>query len=51
MQKTLSVRWVVEHVADRAPLICPSQSVNVFLPTNVRKRDLHRIHFMAWKRG
>jgi len=41
----------VEHAADRAPFICQSQSVNVFLPANVSKRDLHQIHFMAWKRG
>ena len=25
--------------------------MNVFLPANVHKRDLHQIHFMAWKRG
>jgi ribonucleoside-diphosphate reductase alpha chain len=25
--------------------------VNVFLPANVHKRDLHQIHFMAWKKG
>jgi ribonucleoside-diphosphate reductase alpha chain len=25
--------------------------VNVFLPANVHKRDLHQIHYMAWKRG
>src|ERR1700722_15524801 len=47
----LDQRWVVEHAADRAPFICQSQSVNVFLPANVSKRDLHQIHFMAWKRG
>ncbi len=23
----------------------------MFLPANVHKRDLHQIHFMAWKRG
>ncbi len=33
------------------PYICQSQSVNVFLPANVSKRDLHQIHLMAWKRG
>lgn len=44
-------RWIVEHAADRAPFICQSQSVNIFLPANVHKRDLHQIHFMAWKRG
>jgi ribonucleoside-diphosphate reductase alpha chain len=47
----LDQRWVVEHAADRARFICQSQSVNVFLPANVHKRDLHQIHFMAWKRG
>ncbi len=47
----LDQRWIVEHAADRAGFICQSQSVNVFLPANVHKRDLHQIHYMAWKRG
>ena len=47
----LDQRWVIEHAADRTPFICQSQSVNVFLPANVHKRDLHQIHFMAWKKG
>ena len=42
---------MVEHAADRAPFICQSQSVNLFLPADVHKRDLHQIHMMAWKRG
>ena len=47
----LDQRWIIEHAADRTPFICQSQSVNVFLPANVHKRDLHQIHFLAWKRG
>ena len=47
----LDQRWIVEHAADRAPFVCQSQSVNVFLPADVHKRDLHQIHFMAWKKG
>jgi ribonucleoside-diphosphate reductase alpha chain len=47
----LDQRWVVEHAADRTPFICQSQSVNLFLPANVHKRDLHQIHVMAWKKG
>lgn len=47
----LDQRWVVEHAADRTPFICQAQSLNVFLPANVHKRDLHQIHLMAWKRG
>ena len=47
----LDQRWIIEHAADRAPLICQSQSVNLFLPANIHKRDLHQIHLLAWKRG
>ena len=47
----LDQRWIIEHAADRTPFICQSQSVNVFLPANVHKRDLHQIHMLAWKRG
>jgi ribonucleoside-diphosphate reductase alpha chain len=47
----LDQRWIVEHAADRTPFICQSQSVNIFLPANVHKRDLHQIHMLAWKRG
>ena len=47
----LDQRWIVEHAADRAPFICQAQSVNLFLPANVHKRDLHQIHYMAWKKG
>jgi ribonucleoside-diphosphate reductase alpha chain len=44
-------RWVIELAADRTPDICQSQSVNVFLPGDVNKWDLHMLHFMAWERG
>lgn len=47
----LDQRWVIEHAADRTPFICQSQSINLFLPANVNKRDLHQIHYQAWKRG
>jgi ribonucleoside-diphosphate reductase alpha chain len=47
----LDQRWIVEHAADRTPHVCQSQSVNVFLPANVHKRDLHQIHMLAWKKG
>ncbi|WP_408868458.1 ribonucleoside-diphosphate reductase subunit alpha [Aristophania vespae] len=44
-------RWVIEHAADRAPFICQAQSVNLFLPADVHKRDLVRVHYEAWKKG
>jgi len=47
----LDQRWVVEHSADRAPMVDQAQSVNIFLPADVHKRDLHQIHFQAWKKG
>lgn len=47
----LDQRWVIELAADRAPLIDQAQSVNVFIPADIHKRDLHQIHFSAWKKG
>ncbi|HVE22485.1 MAG TPA: ribonucleoside-diphosphate reductase subunit alpha [Acidocella sp.] len=47
----LDQRWIIEHAADRTPFICQSQSVNLFMAANVAKRDLHRIHYQAWKKG
>lgn len=44
-------RWVVELAADRSKYICQAQSVNLFIPPDVTKRELHQIHFMAWKKG
>ncbi len=47
----LDQRWIVELAADRTPHICQSQSVNVFLPGDVDKWDLHMLHWQAWERG
>ena len=44
-------RWLIEHAADRTPFICQAQSLNVFLPANVHKAELHQIHWDAWKKG
>lgn len=47
----LDQRWIIEHAADRAPLVDQAQSLNIFLPADVHKRDLHQIHMLAWKKG
>ena len=47
----LDQRWIIEFAADRTAYIDQAQSVNVFLPADVHKRDLHQIHFAAWKLG
>ncbi|HEY1414632.1 MAG TPA: ribonucleoside-diphosphate reductase subunit alpha [Caulobacteraceae bacterium] len=44
-------RWVIDLAADRTPEVCQSQSVNVFLPGDVDKWDLHMLHWQAWERG
>jgi ribonucleoside-diphosphate reductase alpha chain len=44
-------RWLIELAADRTPEICQSQSLNVFLPGDVDKWDLHMLHWTAWERG
>lgn len=47
----LDQRWLIEHAGDRTPFICQAQSLNVFLPANVHKTDLHKIHWDAWAKG
>ena len=44
-------RWVVDLGADRTPHISQAQSINVFVPADVHKKDLHQLHFQAWKKG
>ncbi len=47
----LDQRWLVEHAADRAEFVCQAQSLNIFLAADVHKKDLHDIHYQAWKKG
>lgn len=47
----LDQRWILSHAADRTPLVCQSQSINLFLPADIHKADLHRLHMAAWKGG
>ena len=44
-------RWIVELGADRTPNISQAQSVNIFVPADIHKKELHNIHFQAWKKG
>ena len=44
-------KWIVELGADRTPHISQAQSINLFLPADVHKKELHQIHFQAWKKG
>ncbi|QKX01940.1 ribonucleoside-diphosphate reductase subunit alpha [Wolbachia endosymbiont of Cruorifilaria tuberocauda] len=47
----LDQKWIIEHASDRTPYICQSQAVNLFLPANVHKRYLHKIHMFAWRKN
>lgn len=44
-------RWIIELAADRTPFICQGQSLNVFIPSDVDKWDLHMLHWSAWEKG
>ena len=43
--------WLIEHAADRQQFICQSQSLNLFFPPDVNKKDLHNIHMLAWAKN
>ena len=47
----LDQRWLVELAGARADMIDQAQSLNIFLPADVHKRTLHRLHMRAWKLG
>jgi len=44
-------RWMIDLSAERQDYICQAQSLNVFLPGDVSKKQLHDIHFRAWQKG
>lgn len=44
-------RWIVELANDRAGYICQAQSLNLFLPADINKWDLHWLHWLAWMGG
>ena len=44
-------KWIVELGAERTPYVSQAQSINIFLPADVHKKELHQIHFQAWKKG
>ncbi len=44
-------RWIIELAADRQKEICQSQSLNIFVPSDVNIKDLHLLHLSAWKKG
>jgi len=47
----LNQKWIVELGAERTPYVSQAQSINIFLPADVHKKELHQIHFQAWKKG
>ena len=47
----LDQRWLIDLAAERTPYICQAQSLNLFIPADIHKRDLHHIHHRAWKKG
>lgn len=43
-------RWLIDHAADRQPFVCQGQSLNLFLPHDIHKKQLHEVHMRAWKK-
>ena len=44
-------RHVVDLAAERVGYITQAQSINITLPPDCHKRDLWKVHEMAWKKG
>ncbi len=47
----LDQRYLVEFAADRQQYIDQSQSLNLYIPADVQKWDLHNLHYKGWELG
>ena len=47
----LDQKWIIELGADRTTNISQAQSINIFVPADIHKKELHQVHFQAWKKG
>lgn len=43
--------WLVEFAADRTEYIDQACSNNLFVRSDINKKELHALHFYAWKKG
>jgi ribonucleoside-diphosphate reductase alpha chain len=46
----IPMRTIIDMAADRAPFICQSQSLNLFLPAPTPSK-VSSMNFYAWKKG
>jgi len=46
----IPMKTIIDMAADRAPFICQSQSLNLFLPAPTPSK-VSSMHFYAWKKG
>jgi ribonucleoside-diphosphate reductase alpha chain len=44
-------RYIVEFASDRQPFIDQSQSLNLYIPADIHKRDLMMLHYKGWRDG
>ena len=47
----INQEWLIEHASDRTPYICQSQSLNLFLSSDISKWNLHMLHYLAWSKN
>lgn len=42
---------VIELAADRQKHLCQGQSLNIFFKAGETRKNLHKVHFEAWRQG
>lgn len=48
----ISNRWIIDHAAKRAPFVCQSQSMNLYLENgHINEGTISSMQFYAWKQG
>ena len=47
----INQKWLIDLASDRTGLVDQSQSLNLFLSSDIHKKDLLMLHYYAWKKG
>lgn len=49
--REINPQWIIELASIRQQHICQSQSINIFVKSNISLQEMSDLHMLAWKKG
>jgi len=49
--REINPQWIIELASIRQQHICQSQSINIFVKSNISSQEMSDLHMLAWKKG